>query len=88
MNLEDHVEKALVLSSAHIPPHNGSPDWGPFRVIEGEYEYIVVLCPVGLDEHVPAWLLPILARAADAGASYIIFDQDASFLDGIPDYEW
>jgi len=80
---EKSVEKALVLSTCHMP--FTAPDFGDARVAKHEYGYVVFLVdePCG-----PEWLKPIESEAIKAGCSFVIFDGAADADSRFQQWEW
>jgi hypothetical protein len=81
------IEKALVLSTAHMP--NADPHWGDAVVVDFEHGHILLFNRHVLDEKmVPPWLLTIFQKAGDEKCSYIVFDCDASRDDNLEQWDW
>lgn len=80
------VESILVASTAHMP--SPSPDFGSLRVFPGHYEEVVSVKGVIEKQDVPEWMRPLYKIAKLHDVTYIVFDQDADCLEGVPTYEW
>lgn len=79
-----NIERILTLSTAHAPGPN--PEFGDVRTADHEYGWIVFVA-AGIDEGAD-WLRPILMIAWQGECTLILFDQDASTLDGVQVYDW
>ncbi|MDF1699612.1 MAG: hypothetical protein P1V36_00440 [Planctomycetota bacterium] len=88
------IEKALVLSTAHVPDdsevytscdllfEDGHP-----RCETHVYGWIVFLLIEEVRE-CPEWFEPIRSYAMEKKASFVIFDQAASIINDLPLYDW
>lgn len=99
------ILKVLDLSTSHIKPDKiiypkgylarAYPviDWGPFRVTQHEYGWIIFMtdiCIKGLSfsKDIPKWLWPIIKLAIKEEVSFINFDQDGKKEKDLPVYDW
>lgn len=88
------IEKALTLSTCHIPLHiSESPglnlEWDGYeiRVTAHEYGWILFLCTED-DRDTPDWLSPIFKYAVENDVTYLNFDRDGQVYDQFHDYNW
>ncbi len=82
------IEKALDLSTAHLPGPN--PEFGDIRAQAHDYGFIVwVRDATGDDdEKLADWFLPILKEAQKHECILILFDQDAEAHEGLKTFDW
>jgi len=86
-----NIEKALVLSTSHVPEDETTDDLGftqemP-RVATHQYGWVVFLTSED-DRPVPEWFEPIRDMAVGLDASFVVFDPDGQVDEDIPTYEW
>jgi len=80
-------KRLLDLSTAHIP--NTAPCFGPARIREFEYGYVVWVVNPKYDKWETAeWLRPIMEHAYDNDCMLILFDKDADTVEEFKTYDW
>lgn len=81
------IEKALVLSTAHMP--NAEPHWGDANVTDFEHGHFMHFNRHIMEEKmVPPWLLAIFQKADAEKCSLIVFDVDAGRDDVLEQWDW
>ena len=80
------IEKALVLSTGHMPCT--APDFGNIRTCEHEYGYIVFTYFPEHCEEAAEWLKPILHLAHKNNCVLINFDRDVEPINSLTTYKW
>lgn len=85
------IEKAVVLSTCHIPEDETTDDLGftPVmpRVATHQLGWIVFLISDD-DRPVPEWFEPIRDAAVGLDVSFVIFDPDGQIDEDFTTYDW
>lgn len=90
-----YIEKALVLSTAHIPEE--SPNFGGLRALSFEYGYVVWVLdpkhgvPASLAEPgrgMPDWIVPVMHVASQNGCTFVVFDRDGNVDENFQTWDW
>ncbi len=85
--VDRNIKSILDLSTSHMPSEN--PDFGEVRFEAHEYGYVLwVVDDSAVQSNVPEWLYPILRIARKNNCMLIVFDADASTLDGFETWQW
>lgn len=82
------VERALVLSTAHMP--GPDPEFGDVGKADHEHGHVVFVVrgTTEYDDRAAPWLRPVLAMARTYNASLINFDCDACEVPGLETWSW
>ena len=82
----------LDLSTLHMP--STSPDFGTFRTVtqgtpeDPEAYGFSLWVTEEPEEGEPEWMGPLLKRARANECTLVLFDRDASIIEGLPTWEW
>lgn len=86
-----NIEKALVLSTNHIPKNQTTDSlgftWEMPRVSTHQQGWIVFLTSYD-DRPVPEWFEPIRDTAVGLDVSFVVFDPDGQVDEDLTTYEW
>ena len=86
LNNQIKTEKALVLSTGHMP--DPIPAFPPsIRRSPHEYGWILFMSSAA-ETHMDHWFYPILQICQEQDVSFLIFDTDGEFIDGLKTYTW
>lgn len=79
-----YIEKALVLSTAHMPGE--SPEFGGLRALSFEYGYVVWVSEPGYG--VPDWITPIMEIAYRDECTLVVLDRDGNTDKNFQTWDW
>ena len=82
------VERVLTMSSRHMPSREPELGCPYFAIGHGGEVHIVLVDTEEKISEVPEWMRPAAKYAYDRQCQFIIFDDMAAEIKGIPVYDW